>query len=152
MADELKLALVAALSAVAGTIVGGMVAYFTNKDLQDREFERSDRTRLIQAQSAASVELHRLVTARNIIVTMTKTGYYPPVRDRLRDELSTTEHQLVISYLTRERIDAYAKAMDCLNDLQDGIPSGKGGEPVDKLQLVSVRSTRRVRRRRRGCA
>jgi hypothetical protein len=138
MSDDLKLALVAAFSAVAGTIVGGLVAYLTSRDLQDREFERSDRARLIQAQAAASVELRRLVSARNLVESMRKTRNYPVVGDRLRDELSTTEHQLVISYLERTRINALDRATTCVNDLQNMLPLSKEGDSAPEHVLVTL--------------
>jgi hypothetical protein len=138
MSDELKLAIVAALSAVTGAAIGGLISYYTNRSLQDREFERADRARLVQAKSAASVEVGRFVTARLLVKKMREEHLYPVVGDRLDDGLTITERQLVISHLDSRTIRAYQFARDCIEDLRDEIPPSKEGHVVSRFVLLRL--------------
>ena len=74
MSQELRVALVAALAALLGTIIGGFVGYYTNRDLQDQQFKRDESQRLRQAKSAASLERYRFDAAKSTLAPMLSKG------------------------------------------------------------------------------
>jgi hypothetical protein len=123
MSQELRVALVAALAALLGTIVGGFVGYYTNRELQDHQFERDESQRLRQAKSAASLERYRFDAAKSTLEPMLeKGGIAPPIPTELEAQVNGSDQQLIVSYLDQKGIQQYADGRLCVNLLMRELP------------------------------
>ena len=141
MSQELRLALIAALSALLGTVVGGMIGYYTNRDLQDIQFKREESQRLRQARSVASLERYRFQTAEGALAPMlVRGGTRPPIPTELEAQVNGSDQQLVLSYLDQKGIAAYANGRLCVSLLVRELPAGVSTTPIRKDELPLYRN------------
>jgi hypothetical protein len=138
MSTELKTAMVAALSALAGTIAGGLISLYANQDLQDREFERSERQRLLQVRAVASVERDRLITAETVLrsVQESETLLRPPAD--LVEELTITERQALASAFRSRESRTYAEARTCVDALRRELRAGDEGDAINEFAKLRL--------------
>jgi hypothetical protein len=142
MSGELKIALIAALSALAGTAIGGVISYQANVALLDREFEREDRLRLSQASAAAKTELGRFVSASELLRALDQSRAYPPADERLSEELVSAERQGLLAQMERRRIETYERARGCIMFLRRELAQRNPGDTVSRFALLRVRAWR----------
>jgi hypothetical protein len=140
MSQELRVALVAALAALLGTIIGGFVGYYTNRSLQDHQFTRDESQRLRQAKSAASLERYRFDAAKSTLAPMlSKGGIASPIPTELEAQVNGADQQLVVSYLSQKGIQQYADGRLCVNLLMRELPKDNP-RPVHAYQVGLYRS------------
>jgi len=86
-----------------GTLVGGLLAYETQHQLQNRQLARDDRRDAIVARAAARLERDRLEIVAGEVDGMLRDGHYVVIRTGLQSELSVGDRKLIAG-----RIDADA--------------------------------------------
>src|SRR4051794_15405250 len=104
MTNEIKVALIAALSALAGSAIGGYVSYATSKDLQNREFARSRREQLTQARAASALESARFRLASDTVAVVLHDHLATSVGGQLESIVTAQEQKLIASYMTRSSV------------------------------------------------
>jgi hypothetical protein len=133
MADrDWKTPLIAAGSGLLGTLVGGLIGYYTNHGLQQQQFDREDHQRLVQAKSVAAIEQLRFKTAEGTLATMVESGgFRPPLADQLVTQVTGADQQLVVSYLDPRDMRAYANGRLCVDLLIRELPRDEPAEVTD---------------------
>jgi len=136
--NDLKIAALAAAAAVAGTVVGGLISYQTNRDLQERDFRRAAHVRLEQAHAAAAVERSRFVVAGRALGDMTTVKLYLVEEDE--GQISIADRALVLGYLKPPELEEYALARRCLFQLAASLRGRRTGEEIGDIALMRLKA------------
>lgn len=119
ISGELAIALMAATFGLLGVVTGGLITYFTNRSLQDREIERAERLELRGAASAAALEASRMAELSAVTSGMAATGLATRLpTTAMHSSLSTQEVAVLLAHLSPGATDRYNDAQTCGNRLE----------------------------------
>jgi hypothetical protein len=144
VSDDVKTAVIAALSGLLGVVAGGVITYATNKSLQDSELRRQELLEARGAQSAARREFSRLEQVRGPIDAMLDSGFYISIPSRsLRPTLTTDETARMLAWLDDGQAEAYAAAERCLVELRVRFEPKRDGTKLDDTQRAPLEVTKK---------
>ena len=106
--SALRVAYIAALFGVVGTLCGGVVAYLGNRALQDQQTQQQNALEAKATRTAARLAVFRYQTYENLVTEMLlQREYY---KQPLPQPLSPADEALVVASLSTGGLDALALA------------------------------------------
>jgi hypothetical protein len=115
---DLRVALIAALSSLAGALVGGGATYLTTLKQQDRDAARQDRLVAVAARTGAALELHRFESVEQAAGFMATEHQWVTLdpEDR-RPRLTDEQLAALVGALQLTESDRYQSAVSCVTEI-----------------------------------
>jgi hypothetical protein len=140
---DLAIPLMAATFGLLGVVTGGLITYFTNRSLQDRDIARQERLELRAASSAAALEGSRMAELSAVASGMASTGLATPLpKTALHSSLSTQEVAVLLAHLSSRATDAYNNAQICSNRLDAQFAGQRMGGRIPREQRTFLKVER----------
>jgi hypothetical protein len=115
--SEVTLALLVAGFGLIGVLAGGLITYFTNRELQEREITRQEQLELRAAKSAAAMESNRLSAVAFELDGIVRSRHVEALTPITRESrLGTAELAVMLAHLDAKRSRVYAYAEWCVGD------------------------------------
>ena len=118
MNADIRVALIAALSSLAGALVGGGATYLTTLEQQDRDTARQDQLVAVAARTGAALELHRFESVEQAADFMATEHQWVRLdaEDR-RPRLTDEQLAALVGALQLAESDSYQSAVSCVTEI-----------------------------------
>jgi hypothetical protein len=131
--SSIRVAYVAALFGLVGTLCGSAVTYFGNRAVQDQQINQQNAAEAKATRTAARLAVFRYQAYENLVSEMlSQRQYYV---QSLPQPLSTGDEALIVASLSTDGLDALTLAdlgttfvSSVLKGAKDGAPLGLGAQ------------------------
>jgi hypothetical protein len=137
----MRVACIAALFGLVGTLCGSAVTYLGNRALQNQQTSQQNAAEAKATRTAARLAVFRYQTYENLVAEMlSQQRYY---KQPLPEPLSASDEALIVASLSTDGLDALASADLGTTFVPSVLKGETGGAPLqlgDRVTLIEAKA------------
>lgn len=141
MSEGMKVAIIAAVSAIVGTLAGGLITYETNKALQDKQIKQEEKRQQTTAKAIVRLlisEYHTDADRLRQMITLHEYDRASYSQHKFVSHIGQEERQLLAGNLPESDWSDIADASEAIETVESELEAHHGKGPIGPTEVEEL--------------